>query len=121
MTAATELKAARKRGVDAALSVAEDIADGRLQPSQLDGEVASLCREMFAHVIGADDPLWELQVEVARGVLAVGGVPANELAEWLAVTRQAEGVEEPAPKPSWIERTLAELDEDEDGVSELGQ
>lgn len=93
--------------IKAAMSVARDLAEGRLAVSQLDGEVAGLCREMFAHVIGADDPLFELQIEVARGVLAVGGVPANELAEWLAVTRQAEGIEEPAPEPSWIERALA--------------
>jgi hypothetical protein len=32
--------------------------------------------------------MWEVQVEVARAVLATGGIPADELSEWLAVARQ---------------------------------
>jgi hypothetical protein len=100
MTSAEQIKAARKAGVDAAMSVAEDVATGRLDTAQLDAAVAAECRALFARVEGPDDPLWELHVEVARQVLAVGGgIPAGELAEWLAVTRAAEGVgAEPDPE-----------------------
>lgn len=92
-TSAEQIKAARKAGVDAAMSVAEDVATGRLDTAQLDAAVAAECRALFARVEGPDDPLWDLHVEVARQVLAVGGgIPAGELAEWLAVTRAAEGV-----------------------------
>jgi hypothetical protein len=94
VTTTERIKAARKAGVDAAMSVAEDVATGRLDTTQLDAAVAAECRELFARVEGPDDPLWELHVDVARQVLAVGGgIPAGELAEWLAVTRAAEGVE----------------------------
>lgn len=93
MTTAEQIKAARKAGVDAAMSVAEDVATGRLDTTALDAAVAAECRALFARVEGPDDPLWELHVEVARQVLAVGGgISAGELAEWLAVTRAAEGL-----------------------------
>lgn len=46
------------------------------------------CRELFGTVAGPGDALWELQVEVARAVLAQKGIPADELSEWFAVARQ---------------------------------
>lgn len=92
MTTAEQVKAAKKAAVDAAMSVAEDVATGRLDTAALDTAVATECRELFGRVAGPGDPLWELHVDIARQVLAVGGgLPADELAEWLAVTRQAEG------------------------------
>lgn len=122
MTSVERIKAARKAGVDAAMSVAQDIATGGLDAGQLDAAVAAECRVLFGRVEGPGDALWDLQVDVARQVLAVGGgIGADELAEWVAVTRQAEpgggGV-------SWIERVLAEdvedVEDDADGaVSEL--
>ncbi|MEH3142511.1 MAG: flagellar hook-length control protein [Mycobacterium kyogaense] len=79
--------------IKAAMAVAGDVAEGRLSAAQLEQVAAAECRGLFGQVIGPDDPLWPLQLDVARGVLAAGGVPANELAEWLAVQRQAEGLE----------------------------
>ncbi|OMB79263.1 hypothetical protein [Mycolicibacterium conceptionense] len=119
MTTVEQIKAARKAGVTAAMSVAQDIAEGKVDTAQLDDAVAAECRTLFGRVEGPGDPLWELQVDVARQVLAVGGgVSSVELAEWTAVYRAAEGVEA-APAGSWIEDALAQFDEDE-GVSELG-
>lgn len=110
MTTVEQIKAARKAGVTAAMSVAQDIAEGKVDTGQLDAAVAAECRTLFARVEGPGDPLWELQVDVARQVLAVGGgVSSVELAEWTAVYRQAEG-SEAAPAASWIEDALAQYD-----------
>jgi hypothetical protein len=106
--------------IKAAMSVARDLAEGRLSAGQLDDAVTTLCRELFATVAGPDDPLWGLQVEVARGILALRGIPVDEQAEWLAVNRAAEGVEAVAAEPSWIEQALAQMadeGDDEDGVT----
>ena len=46
------------------------------------------CRELFGTVVGDGDPLWDLHRDIARQVLALDGVPADELSEWLAVARQ---------------------------------
>lgn len=110
----TATKEARRQAVDAAVSVAEDVAAGKLSPATLGAAVVNECRTLFATVVGADDPLWELHVEVTRQVLALDGIPVDELAEWLAVTRAAQGVEAPAAEPGWIERMLAQLAEDDD-------
>ncbi|ORA38092.1 flagellar hook-length control protein [Mycobacterium aquaticum] len=118
-------KAAKKAGVDAAMSLAEDIATGRLDPAALDAAAAAEARALFARVEGPDDPLWELHVDVARQVLAVGGgIPAGELAEWLAVTRAAEGVEaEPdADAGDWTAEACDEvLAWPDSGVAKLKQ
>ncbi|UVT31519.1 hypothetical protein SEA_MASK_87 [Mycobacterium phage Mask] len=116
MTSAEQIKAAKKAGVDAAMSIAEDIATGKLAVDQLDAAAAAEARALFGRVEGPDDPLWELHVDVARQVLAVGGgIPANELAEWAEVERRAEGGSDEVPARSWIEDALAlGADDDED-------
>lgn len=96
-----------QRAIMAVMQVAKDLAEGRLSPADVEGPAVDQCRELFGRVAGVGDPLWELQCDVARRVLAAGGVPAHELAEWLAVQRLAEGVEAEA-EPSWVERVLAE-------------
>jgi hypothetical protein len=73
--------------IASAASVARDAAEGRCDPTQLESHVTESCRALFADVIGPDDPLWPLQVEVCRGVLAHKGIPADELQEWLAVAK----------------------------------
>jgi hypothetical protein len=84
----------KRDAVAAAMSIAEDITSGVLEPEQLESEVAVACRELLGTVVGPDDQLlWPLQVQVCRGVLAAGGIPANELAEWLAVARRRAGIE----------------------------
>lgn len=106
MTTAEQTKAAKKAAVDAAMSVAQDVAENRLDCAQLDAAVEAECRELFGRVAGPDDPLWELHVSVARQVLGLDGIPVDELAEWLAVSRAAQGIEA-AGEPSWIETALA--------------
>jgi hypothetical protein len=92
-------KDARKAAVNSALSVANDVAAGKLDPAELDAAATEACRELFGRVVGPGDPLWGLHLEVARGVLAAGGVPANELQEWLAVARASAVEHEPWPPP----------------------
>lgn len=81
--------------IKAASSVARDVADGRLDPADLEATAVAECRALFGTVAGPGDPLWALHLDVARQVLALDGVPADELAEWLAVARQRSG--EPVP------------------------
>jgi hypothetical protein len=102
-------------GIKAAMAVARDIAEGRVLPAQLEVSAAGKARALFGRVVGPGDPLWELQVDVCRQVLAVGGgIPVGELAEWVAVYRAADAeVVVPAPGvagrgPSWIEAALAQ-------------
>jgi len=111
----TDRKTAMKAAVTAALAIAEDVTAGQLDVAALDALALEECRGLFSRVVGPGDVLWDLHVEVARQVLAVGGgVPVDELAEWVAVYRAAE-VEAaelaavPAVRgPSWIETALAE-------------
>lgn len=76
--------------IKAAMSIAGDIAEGRLLPSQLAAAALDECRAWFGAVGGPLDALWPLQVDVGRQVMALGGYSANELAEWAAVARQRE-------------------------------
>lgn len=85
--------------IKAAASVARDIADGKLSPAQLEHHAVTELRELAGGVVGPDDSIWPLQVEIARGVLAAGGIPADELAEWLAVARQRAGEPLSEPEP----------------------
>lgn len=101
------------RAIKSAMSVARDVAEGRLLPSDLAQEALEAARGLFGTVAGPNDALWPLQADVARQVLAFGGVPANELAEWLAVQRAAEPV--PERPPSWIELVLADVGPDDEG------
>lgn len=77
--------------VTAAMSIAKDAAEGRLAPSELERQAIAELRELVGTVIGPDDPAWPLQLDIARGVLALGGIPADELSEWLAVARHRAG------------------------------
>lgn len=79
--------------INAAASIATDAAEGRLNPEHLEQQMLTEVRALVGTVVGEDDPLWPLQLDVARGVLAAGGVPTDELAEWLAVQRRRENPE----------------------------
>lgn len=76
--------------IKAAMAVAKDVAEGRLDPADLDAMVAEESRAAFGTAVGPQDPLWPVQVDVARQVLALGGLPADELSEWAAVARRRE-------------------------------
>ncbi|WP_286141990.1 hypothetical protein [Mycobacterium sp. D16Q16] len=47
-------------------------------------------------------------------MLALDGIPVDELAEWLAVTRKAQGLRE-APTDSWAARVLEQMADEDDG------
>lgn len=83
---------AKREAFESAMSLADDIATGSISPADLDAVALAECRELFGTVAGPDDPLWELQVSIARQVLVVGGgwISADELAEWVAVYRTQE-------------------------------
>ncbi|GAA1462703.1 flagellar hook-length control protein [Williamsia maris] len=83
--------------VNSAMDLASDVTEGRLDPDELAAEFAAEARDLFGGVLGPGDPLWELQLDVTREVLGVGGIGADELSEWLAVARRrAEAVDNPA-------------------------
>lgn len=86
--------------VTAAMGIADDAAQGRLAPATLEAQLETELRELVGVVVGEGDPLFDLQVDIARGVLAVGGVPTDELAEWLAVARHRAGETPEAPDPA---------------------
>lgn len=86
----------KRDAVDAAMGLAEDIAEGRLSPSDLEQQAVTELHELVGSVVGEGDPLWSLQVDIARQVLSLGGIPTAELAEWAAVFRRRAGE---APEP----------------------
>lgn len=103
---------AKKQAVDSAVSIAEDITAGRLDPTDLQAEVTAKCRELFGTVYGPEDELWPLHIDVIRQGLHLNALSADELAEWTAVIRRREELAA-APGRSWIERALAEGADDD--------
>lgn len=85
----------KRDAVDAPMSVAEDVAEGRLVPSELERQAVAELRGLFGTVVGEGDPAWPLQVDVCRQAIALGALTADELSEWAAVFRQQAG--EPLP------------------------
>ncbi|MGJ6122702.1 flagellar hook-length control protein [Mycolicibacterium sp. Y3] len=76
--------------ITAAMSLAEDIAAGKVDPAQLERQaVAELSQLMLIEPEPGSD-LAQLQAESARRVLARGDLPAAEVAEWAAVARRRE-------------------------------
>lgn len=67
-----------------AMAVAEAAAEGKLDAAALEAEAVEECRRLFSTVT-PDGPHWVVQLDVARAVLAAGGIPAAELREWAAV------------------------------------
>ena len=85
--------------IRAATSIGRDAADGKLSPETLQAQAVTELHELVGTVIGEGDVAWRVQLAVCRQVLALGGVSADELAEWLAVERQRAGEPLPAPAP----------------------
>lgn len=83
--------------VTAAMSLADDVAEGKLDPATLEQQAVAELRELVGTVVGEEDPLWSLQLQVASGVLAAGGISTDELSEWLAVQRRRENPEAAEP------------------------
>lgn len=89
----------KRDAVNAAMTVAEDIAEGRLNPAALQQQAVTELREQFGTVIGDGDALWTLHADVARQAVGLGALSPDELREWAAVLDRRTGVavEPPAP------------------------
>ncbi|ASW84608.1 flagellar hook-length control protein [Mycobacterium intracellulare] len=81
--------------IKAAASVARDVADGKLSPSDLQAQAVAECRELFGTVVGEGDALWSLHADVARQAVGLGALSPEELREWAAVLDRQRGVEQP--------------------------
>ena len=90
----------KREAAKAAMSVAEDIAEGRLDPLALQQQAVTECRELFGTVVGDGDALWTLHADVARQAIALGALSADELSEWAAVMRRRTGEPSEPPAPS---------------------
>lgn len=95
--------------IRAASSIARDVADGKLSPAALEAQAVAELRELVGTVVGEGDPVWPLQLQIARGVLALGGIEPDELSEWLAVGRQRAGVPLPAPVADHVAAEVVSL------------
>jgi hypothetical protein len=67
-----------------------DVSEGRLTAATMADRAVQRCREVFGQCDGPADPLWQVHVDLCRAVLGHGGLPASELAQWLAVARSHE-------------------------------
>jgi hypothetical protein len=76
--------------VDAVAVLMRQVAEGTLTGAVIASQAAQRCREVFAVCDGPSDPLWPAHVEICRSVLGFGGLPAAEVAQWLAVARNRE-------------------------------
>lgn len=113
----SDTKDTRREVVASALSVAEAVAEGHMSTADLEQAAVDQCRELFGTVYGPGDELWPLHVDVVRQVLAFGGMPADELAEWTAVQRRREGIPVVEAQVSWIEQALAQGDDEDDDAA----
>jgi len=95
--------------IKAAASIARDVADGKLSPADLQAQAIAELQQLVGTVAGPDDPVWPLQLDIARQVLALGGVSADELAEWLAVARHRAGEAVSPPDPDEATPTVDSL------------
>lgn len=86
--------------INGAMSIADDVAQGRLSPATLEAQAVAELRELFGQVIGPGDPIWETQADVARQAIALGALTADELNEWAAVMRHRAGQPVSAPDPN---------------------
>lgn len=100
--------------INSAFDLAAAVTDGRIRPADIETEVIAKCRELVGVVMGPDDPMWALQIDITRQVLHAGGLSVDEVAEWLAVMRTRAGVVEEQPV-SWIEQALADGADDDEG------
>jgi hypothetical protein len=101
--------------IKAALNVARAISQGEVSAADVERSAVDRARAVFGRVIGPGDPLWGVQVEVARSAVALGALPANELAEWAVVLAARDPAPVPAVRgPSWIETALADVEDDAD-------
>jgi len=79
-----------QRCIGVLMQLARDLVDGVVTPEELEGPAVEQCRALFANVAGPGDVLWDVQVGVARKVVALGGMSYDEICEWASVLAPAE-------------------------------
>lgn len=79
--------------IRAATSIARDVADGKLSPTDLEAQAVTELKELVGTVVGEGDPLWTLQCEIARQAVGLGALSPEALREWAAVLDRQRGVE----------------------------
>lgn len=91
----------KRDAVEAAMSVADDVAEGRLSPDDLERQAVEELRQLVGEVVGPGDPIWPLQCEIASQAVALGAIEPNTLREWATVIDRQRGVVplEPATPP----------------------
>jgi hypothetical protein len=80
----------KRDAVAAAMSIAEDVTSGAVDPGQLQAQLVAECRALVGDVRGPEDPIWPVQLDVCRAVLAAGGLSSGELLEWASVQKRRE-------------------------------
>ena len=88
--------------IKAASSVARDVADGRLDPAQLERQAVAELKALMLVEPEPGSDLEALHTDSARRVLARGGIPADEVAEWLAVQRRRENLDISSDPPAVV-------------------
>ena len=83
--------------IKVSMGLAKAAADGTLSADVLDAELVAQCRALVGVVTGLADPLFGLQLDIARQVLSLGGLTADELAEWQAVLRARQSDQDGSP------------------------
>lgn len=82
----TSSTSSRKVAVDEAMALATDITSGKVSPDELDALLVQELSALVENVVGEGDQLWDIQVRVARAVLAAGGaISGDELRDWASV------------------------------------
>lgn len=85
MTTATKADA-----INGAMSIAEDIASGELDPADLERQAITELTALMDVEPDPGSPLAELMADVCRRALARGALPANEIREFAAVVAARE-------------------------------
>jgi hypothetical protein len=67
-----------------------EVSAGTLTAATMADRAVARCREVFGQCDGPTDVLWSVHVEICRAVLGHGGLPASEVAQFLAVARNRE-------------------------------
>lgn len=80
----------KRDAVTAAMNLADDVAEGRVNVAELEHQAITELSRLALEPAEPGTEMAVLRVVIARRVLAEGGVPTDELAEWLAVQRRRE-------------------------------
>jgi hypothetical protein len=67
-----------------------EVSEGKLTAATMADRAVQRCRKVFGQCDGPTDHLWPVHVDLCRAVLGHAGIPASELAQWLAVARNHE-------------------------------